>query len=123
MDTAEIQTRLDAMVVAMAAKGLVRPDAAYRVQANSGPQVCLSWRADSFKTKFVDSLDAADACIAALPSPEEAHRTEFLRLAASAADYAAKHLPGNDIACEVRATIVAGMQRLSDAAITDQRGL
>ena len=36
---------------------------------------------------------------------------------------AAEHLPGDEIATEVRATIVAGMQRISENALTDQRAM
>ncbi|MBP6737297.1 MAG: hypothetical protein KA139_07650 [Rhodobacteraceae bacterium] len=46
--------------------------------------------------------------------------TNILKI--TAADYAAEHLPGDEIASAVRASIVAGMQRLSENMLTDQSG-
>lgn len=48
--------------------------------------------------------------------------TTFPRNAGAAADYAAENLPGDEIASAVRATIVSGMQRLSENMLADQRG-
>ena len=130
----EIAPRLDALVKAMSEKGLVKSDACLQFNAgqtelwvitkHQGPGQHWADKWDYHKgDALADAFAAADAWVAALPTPAERHRKEFLTLAGKAADYAAEHLPGDEIATEVRATIVAGMQRISENVLTDQRAM
>lgn len=132
MDLQQIQTRLDTLAKAMSKKGLAQSHAEFELRSGTGPVTFVRWRAadHSFPDHYEwahagtpsEQLDQLDAWCAALPEPEEFHRREFLSLAGKAADYAAEHLPGDEIADAVRASIVAGMQRLSENMLTDQSG-
>lgn len=121
MNITEIQERLDALAKAMVEKGLKAPEAALVIKSDRVPSALMSWNFSEYECftceSAAEALTSAEAWVAALPSPEERHRAQFLKLAGAAADYAADHLPGDPIAAEVRATIVAGMQRLSENAI------
>jgi hypothetical protein len=119
MTTDEIQTKLDAIVVAMCEKGKPTPRAHFTIR--SGQEIMIMTEYGEYpsnKYEFHESLDAAFAYVAAMPCPEESHRAEFLRLAAAAADYAASHLVDDDAAAGIRAAIVSGMKRMSENAIT-----
>lgn len=127
MDTSEIIPRLEALTRAMSDKGLVKPMAHLTAYSHDHIQVFVcdeydrSNKHQSGKT-VEDAFIAAEAYVAGLPSPEVLARQHFLRLAGAAADYAAENLPGDEIASAVRASIVAGMQRLSENMLTDQSG-
>lgn len=126
MDTIqEIQAAMDDLARRMSEKVLLNPKAEHQINSGQGAFIWLTWQGapnpayKSFRDgDAADQLKSALAWIDALPAPEERHRAAFLQLAGAAADYAAEHLPGDEIATEVRATIVSGMQRLSDNAIT-----
>ena len=119
---AEAQAACDRLAKMMTDKGVLRPVATYQIESGKDPKIDLrlgkgvsSWDYDYHSFK---SAAEAEAFIRALPSPDERHRNEFLTLAGKAADYAAKHLPDDEIATRVRATITAEMKRLSENAIT-----
>lgn len=115
----EIQTRLDGIVAKMLEKGKPTPDASLIVRANVAPAIMTNYGSHpSDKYDFHSTLEAAEAWADALPSPEAAHRAEFLRLSSAAADYADAHLPGDPAAEKIRASIVEEMHRLSGSAIT-----
>lgn len=127
MDTSEIIPRLEALTRAMSDKGLVRPRANLSAYSHNSITVFVSDDQDRSnrhcRGETVDAaFDAAEAYIAGLPSIEDLARQRFLQMAGAAADYAAENLPGDEIASAVRATIVSGMQRLSENMLTDQRG-
>lgn len=121
MNITDIQARLDALAKAMGEKGLVTPDISLVLKSHGTPGMVVSWGENEWRHFGHDDLreafEQAYAWLAALPSPDARHRAEFLKRAASAVDYAAKHLPDDPIAAEVRASIVAGMHRLSENAI------
>lgn len=127
MDTSEIIPRIEALTRAMRDKGLVQPAGALNVHSSGYIDIFIHDRHDrSDSHHYGDTVEAAfekvEAHIAGLPSPEELARQHFLKLAGAAADYAAENLPGDEIASAVRATIVSGMQRLSENMLADQRG-
>lgn len=127
MDTSEIIPHLEALTRAMSDKGLVRPACALNVYSSGNISIFIHDRHDRSNSHYYgDTVKAAfekvEAHIAGLPSPEELARQHFLKLAGAAADYAAENLPGDEIASAVRATIVSGMQRLSENMLADQRG-
>lgn len=127
MDTSEIIPRLEALTRAMSDKGLVKPMAHLSAYSHDSIQIFVCDEHDRSNRhcggQTVEAaFDAAEAYIASLPSPEELARQRFLKLAGAAADYAAENLPGDEIASAVRATIVSGMQRLSENMLSDQRG-
>ncbi len=127
MHTSEIIPRLEALTRAMSDKGLVAPGAHLSAYSHDSIYIFVCDDADRSNLhcngKTVEAaFIAAEAYIAGLPSMEELARQRFLKLAGAAADYAAEHLPGDEIASAVRASIVAGMQRLSENMLTDQSG-
>lgn len=127
MDTSEIIPRLEALTRAMSYKGLIQPAACLSVHSHAGICISIHDNADRCNSnhngKTVEgAFEAAEAYVAGLPSPEVLSRQHFLKLAGAAADYAAENLPGDEIASAVRATIVSGMQRLSENMLADQRG-
>ena len=127
MHTSEIIPRLEALTRAMSDKGLVQPACALDVHSNGNISIFIHDDGNrSNGHHYGDTVKAAlekvEAHIAGLPSPEELARQHFLKLAGAAADYAAENLPGDEIASAVRATIVSGMQRLSENMLADQRG-
>lgn len=80
-DIANIQMRLDAIAVAMAANGLREPQANYTLHSSAEITVLLCWReATGYRSLYEHpkSLDEAEAWVAALPTPEQARMTAFL---------------------------------------------
>lgn len=127
MDTSEIIPRLEALTRAMSDKGLVQPACALDVHCGGGISVFIHDRhsrsnGHHYGDTVEEAFEKVEAHIAGLPSPEELARRHFLKMAGAAADYAAENLPGDEIASAVRATIVSGMQRLSENMLSDQRG-
>jgi len=123
MNTQEIQARLDDLAKAMTAKGLSRPDPGFIMSANVLPRAHVDWGSlsdrnyKSFAAKTIElSFDAADAFIAAMPTPEEAKRNEFTKALAKAIELGkAAH-----IEVEVLNPLLATMKRLSENALTSQ---
>lgn len=119
MDLNEIQTRLDALAVAMSERGLKNPKAEFHIESGKCQCVILMWQPASgsgfewFRSDVATALDNADAYVAALPTPEEHHRNEFLRLASVAADYGNAH----GIDAEFVNPITEAMKRISSNAI------
>lgn len=127
MDTSEIIPRLEALTRAMSDKGLVKPSAHMTAYSHDSIKIFVCDDHDRSNRhcggETVEAaFDAAEAYIAGLPSLEDLARQRFLQMAGAAADYAAENLPGDEIASAVRASIVAGMQRLSENMLSDQRG-
>lgn len=127
MHTSEIIPRLEALTRAMIDKGLVKPSAHMTAYSHNSIQIFVCDDQDRSNRhcggETVEAaFDAAEAYIAGLPSLEDLARQRFLQMAGAAADYAAVNLPGDEIASAVRATIVSGMQRLSENMLADQRG-
>lgn len=127
MDTKEIQTRLDAMPSAMAAKGLSRPRAEFDIRGNEAMQGMLSWDDKrslcSSKYEWVkgktptDVLRKMDEFIAALPTPEEARMKEFMTALSDVIELGRK----SGVEVEFANPLVETMKRLSCNIITDQR--
>lgn len=127
MDTSEITPRLEALTRAMSDKGLIQPAATLGVHSGGSVSIFICDQYDSsnghhYGGTVERAFEKAEAHVAGLPSPEVLARQKFLKLAGAAADYAAENLPGDEIASAVRATIVSGMQRLSENMLADQRG-
>ena len=122
MTTQEIQSRLDALSKAMLAKGLVSPEADFRLRSDSQPSVMVTHRktggrfdCDRHYLHF-NSLDEADAAIAAMPDKASRNLTEFLSLVAKAADY------GNEVGIDAELVnpLVVAMKQVSENALTYQ---
>ena len=122
MDIATIQSRIDAMVVVMLAKGKKKPDATFSLRSNASFSVCVRWD----KPKDVlgeykyfrgdDALDQADAFLAELPSPEQAKFNEFMTALGGVIDLGRE----NGIETEFLNPLSATMKRLSENALTFQ---
>lgn len=122
MTTQEIQVRLDALAKAMLAKGLVSPDADFRLRSDGQPTVALThrkadgrWDHDRHYLHF-KTLDEADAAIAAMPDKASRNLNEFLSLVAKAADYG--HEVGID--ADLVNPLVVVMKQVSENALTYQ---
>lgn len=93
MTIPEIQERLNALSVAMAAKALVVPHAAFSIKSHTRSEVLLSWgrAGSSYASQYkffygpapVSFLDA-ETWVAALPSPEQTRMTDFVEALAKA---------------------------------------
>jgi hypothetical protein len=131
MNIQEIQARLDRMAVAMGEKGIKTPEARLSVESgDDSPRLYLckadpKYSSGRITTIFqyirdgalAEKLDAADAIIAALPSPEEARRNEFMSALGKVIDLGRE----NGIDLEYLNPLSATMKRLSENALTDQR--
>ncbi len=98
MTIEEIQARLDALAAGMAEKALIMPEAKALIEAGGRLLVVPAWRktAKSFyadacevfaRYSIPESLDAADAWCAALPSAETITMRTYLGKLADAVDY------------------------------------
>ena len=98
MTIEEIQARLDALASAMADKGLIKPTPDATIEAGGVLRVVARWHknAKSFygdaseyfrRDSIPDALAAADAWVAALPTPETIAMTTYLGKLADAVDY------------------------------------
>lgn len=126
MHTAEIQGRVDAIATRMTAAGLRRVEATAEIIAHRQVRVVLSYtpasaglsdyqffRADT----MTEALDAADAWVAALPSPEELKRQEFLNSLAATIEIGRQN--GIDVAFVN--PLIEQMKALSENAIEHHR--
>lgn len=134
MDSKEIQTRLDALLKAMLAKGLKQPSAQFDMQAAEvETRVYLRWQ-DQTKTLRRDTysdgifefirhkepkkaFDNADAFIAKMPSAEEARLKQFMGALGAVIDLGKE----NGVEVEFLTPLKATMKKLSDNILTDQR--
>lgn len=124
---ADIQKRIDAMPAAMNAKGLREPEAAFSISANSEISAYLRWtdkkRAYGSRYEWVkgktpaEILDKMDAFIAALPSPDETRKKEFMTALSDVIELGRQ----NGIEVDFVNPLVDTMRRLSENIITDQR--
>jgi hypothetical protein len=131
MTIEEIQARLDAMAVAMGDKGVRTPEST--MMLDSGDACCpalMLRKADpeydfNIRSTFMhasgdtlaEKLDSADAFIAAMPTPEENRRNEFMAQLAKVIDLGRE----NGIDTAYLSPLYATMKRLSKNALTDQR--
>lgn len=130
MNTEEIQTRLDKIADAMIAKGKISPNAQFWMQSQGVSSVYLSWtkseseapssygsdyKSQSFRADTIpETLDAADAWVASLPTPEEAALADFTNLLAKTIEL------GNKVGIDPQFVnpLTEAMKRLSENAIT-----
>jgi hypothetical protein len=127
MDFAEIQSRLDALVPAMTAKGMRQPSASVGIKSQSEPHVGIHWKSErearysgdsAFEYFHGDSLEDAfakvDAWIADRPSADQQKLNDFLNAVGAAADL------GRELGIEAEFVnpLTAMMKRLSENAIT-----
>lgn len=127
MDTKEIQTRLDALPSAMAAKGKRLPDVQFRLRANASFDITLQsakpgavWADDWHYIKgdsIEEALDAADLWIKTLPTAEEARMKEFMTALSDVIELGRK----SGVEVDFVNPLVETMKRLSSNIITDQR--
>lgn len=124
----EMQAAVDALAVDMAAKGLRMPMAEIDIRSNEGPRMWLKWAkpgerwADQLHKAagdtIPDQITAARAWIADLPAPEERATREFQAALGKLIDMGRE----NGIAVDFLNPLTAMAKRLSENAITDQRG-
>jgi hypothetical protein len=128
MNITEIQTELAALVVQMTEKGVVTPSAELHIKDSGLFSVYMTskYESGSFgkdgNAKFLrgdtapKALENARKYIAALQSPEEVQTREYLRMVASAIDYAAKSGIGDEYVTPLRGVTCAMTENL----LTDQ---
>ncbi len=118
----QVQDRLDALAKAMLAKGLIAPDADFRLRSDGEPSILLThrkvdgrWDHDRHYLHF-KTLDEADAAIAAMPDKAARNLNEFLSLVAKAADY------GNEVGIDAELVnpLIVAMKQVSENALTYQ---
>lgn len=129
MKAAEIQKRIDAIQVALAAKGKRAANARFDISAHSEPNITLAWQkpgSDQYcdrDYKFFRDGDCktiladADAFIAALPTAEETKMRDFMASLGSVIELGRK----NGIEVDFLNPLTETMKRLSKNALTDQR--
>lgn len=115
-----IQARLDAMAAAMAGKALREPEASFTLRSGTALRVLLSWQGRptgwDCKVQGFDTLDEADAWIAALPTPEQKRLQEFL----ASLDETIQLGKKADVDVEVINPMLEILKRISKSAITHQ---
>lgn len=124
MTPAEIRARLDALADAYGAKGIIAP----RAEACFGSHAHILLWLKGASTEYIgfnhsgclslsEAFAEVEAYIAAMPSPEETHRREFMALGARLVDYGREH----GIPAEYVDPAAASIKALSENALTDQR--
>ena len=120
MSMVDIQARLDALAVAMCAKGLREPNAHYLLRSQCECHVLLSWMkgASGYGMEFEHpgTLNEADAWVRALPSPEEARLEAFL----ASLDETIQLGKKADVEVEHINPMIEILKRISKNAITHQ---
>lgn len=123
MKIEEIQTALGELVAAMVEKGVIRPNAEFKIKIGANFYVCL-WCAHEtrqFDGEYLkafsvgtpaEGIDKARAYIAALPSPEEAVTREYLTRVASAIDYATENSIADEYVTPLRGVTCAMTENL-----------
>lgn len=123
-----IQKWCDDLVVKMADKGVVMPEAYASITSDrTVPSIILGkkGRYDNISEGYfhakgytlAERMADCEAHVAELPSPEVARLNEFLRLVAAAADYG----NANGIPSDFINPLTEAAQRLSKNALEDQR--
>ena len=112
----EVQTEIDALVVAMGGKGVVMPRAELWVKSGEEPKLHL-WANDfSLNGKGLvsftagtpaESLTQAQEFIASLPDAAEAVQTEYLRRVGHAVDYATENALAEEYVAPLRGVTCA----------------
>ena len=112
----EVQDAMDALVVAMGDKGVVRPRAEFEVRGAVGPALNL-WGADysldgdNLKIFSHDTPDGlltqAQEFIASLPDAAEAVQAEYLRRVGHAVDYATENALAEEYVAPLRGVTCA----------------
>ena len=124
----EMQAAVDALAVDMAAKGLRMPEANINIRSGNVTDLIMWWAgpnknySDQHTTIRADTLPdqitAAHAWIADLPTPEERATREFQAALGALIDMGRE----NGIAVDFLNPLTEMAKRLSENAITDQRG-
>lgn len=130
MNIAEVQKRLDALAVAMMAKGMHQPSAHVFLKSQSETSVSLNWKSEREARYGTDSayehfsgkslsamMDKADKWVAARPEPAEAKLREFMAAVAKAVDLGRE----NGIEADFVNPLSVLMRTLSENALTYQR--
>lgn len=126
MPTADIQERINALAAALAAKGLPQATAAFRINPHVDPNVSLHWagratspyadKSEWFHGSVETALAAAEAHVAALPSPEQARINAFMSALSEAIELGKK----TELDVEFVNPLLAIMQRISKNALKHQ---
>jgi hypothetical protein len=126
MDTAEIQSRLDALVPAMIAKGFRQPETVVNIRSQGQIAVRGSWKdekntyGESFQYKHADTAEEAfalfEAWVASQPDAKERRLNEFLSAVGAAADL------GRELGIDAEFVnpMLVTMKSLSENALTYQ---
>jgi hypothetical protein len=121
MTTEEIQRRVDVLSKAMLAKAVSQPAVSLSIESNkSDCSVALSWPGKSYRDyKFLrgtpeQALDAADAYVADLPSPEQARMRDFMHSLSETIELGKKI----DTEVDFVNPLIVLMERLSKNALT-----
>lgn len=127
MDTADIQKRLDALVLAMLAKGLREPRATARLKSNEQPMAGIEWKDPStdFGTAYEypsadtipEAMDKAAAIIAAMPEAQQRKLNDFMAAVGKVIDLGRE----TGIEAEFVNPLVTTMKKLSENALTFQK--
>lgn len=118
MNISEIQVRVDALSKAMLAKAVPEPCAGFGIESDRGVRAHLSW---AHKTRYrdyfhCDTLEEAEAYVAALPTPEEARMQAFMSSLSDTIELGKKV----DVDADVVNPLLLLMERLSKNALTHQ---
>lgn len=125
MDSHLIQEKMDDLSRAMLAKGLRNPSAQVHFQAHVAPLVYMTWgiwlepdnRTEIIRDPDIgQAIEDAFTLVAALPSPEEAKRQQFMASLAKVIDLGRE----NGIEVDFVNPLVETMKRLSENALTHQ---
>lgn len=128
MTQGEMQAAVDALAVDMAAKGLRMPEVDINVRSGKATDLVMWWAgpnknySDKHTTiraaTLPDQITAARAWVADLPTPEERATREFQAALGKLIDLGRE----NGIAVDFLNPLTEMAKRLSENAITDQRG-
>lgn len=125
MKSTDIQKCIDAIQVALAAKGKSRADVRFTIAAHSSLQACIRWNKPEGDYEyeffhgetFEETIGKADAFVSELPGAEETKFREFMASLGSVIELGRK----NDIDDDFLNPLTEAMKQLSKNALTDQR--
>lgn len=127
MNLQDIQKRVDALSAAMLTKGLREPRAEFRLESNAESNVMLWWHSkgslyhdkhEFFRGGPSEALAAADAHVAALPTPEQARLAAFMESLSETIELGKK---ADVDVVEFVNPLVLLMQQLSKNALTHRK--